>query len=349
MTTDVCAGAVWPRRADVRDAVAPLWHDGTLGMLQLTVDQVFAGELPEAFVSVLDEASAAGRLVGHGVMASPYTSPRDAVARGWIRRARAAVERWPVRWLTDHVGCARVGDWQAAPLPLPASRRLVSLVRDHLAWLADELQVPVGLENLALAASQADVLHQPDLVDAMLEPDGVLLLDLHNLWCGAHNQGLDPVALLERWPLHRVKQLHIAGGSWDGDLRRDTHDGPVPDEVWQLLPDALARCPNLEVVVWERLRGTVEAVAPLQAELRRLRAVVDEPGPVRAARGLPQAPPWPELDPVAVQQALYAAARADDRSQLEAVAPGWWVDERSWRAAVDVTQQWGRPVPVARP
>jgi uncharacterized protein (UPF0276 family) len=210
MTVEV--GVVWPRRSDVREALGPLVLDGTVPWLQLTVEHAFRGELTPGFTEPLDRASAAGRLVGHAVHASPLT-PRDRVAHDWLRRTRAVLERWPVRWLTDHFGCCRAGGWHAAPLPLPASTALVAAGRDHLAWIADALQVPVGLENLALALCRDDVLWQPDLVDAMVRPvGGLVLLDLHNLWCQAINFDLDPVALMERWPLDLVRQVHIAGG-----------------------------------------------------------------------------------------------------------------------------------------
>jgi uncharacterized protein (UPF0276 family) len=346
VTTEVLAGAVWPRRDDVRAVVAPRWRDGTVGALQLTVDQVFAGELPADFVAVLDEASAAGRLVGHGVMASPYTWPRDGVAVGWLQRAKQVLARWPVRFLVDHVGCCRVGDWHAAPLPLPASSRLVGIVVDHLSWLRDELGVPVGLENLALAASPDDVLLQPELVEAMLEPvDGVLLLDLHNLYCSAVNMGFDPLALMERWPLHRVRQIHVAGGRMQDGLRRDTHDGPVPEEVWELLPEAVARCEQLEVVVWERLRGQEVPAEALDAELLRLASTCAQPPTGRRPAALPPAPPWPQTDPVLAQQALFAAARSGDRALLQSAVPDWWTDDRTFATAVEVTARWGRAVP----
>lgn len=339
---------MWPRRDDVRAVVGPRVHDGTVRVLQLTVDQAFVGDLPPAFTEVLDAAAARGDLVGHGVMASPYTVPRDGVARGWLRRAREVLDRWPVRWLTDHLGCARAGGWQAAPLPLPASRALVDHVVDHLTWLREGLGVPVGLENLALAASVDDALHQPELLEAMLAPvDGVLLLDLHNLWCSAVNTGLEPLALLERYPLDRVVQLHIAGGTEGFGVRRDTHDGPVPDPVWALLPEALARCPRLEVVVWERLRGTVDDAGALDGELLRLAEALAAPGRASVAGPLPAAPPWPGTDPGVAQEVLFAAARARDPALREAGLPGFWRDARTWAVAEDVTARWGRSVPGA--
>lgn len=347
-------GVVWPRRSDVRDAFGPLWADGRIGVLQLTVEHAFRGELTPGFTEPLDAASARGDLVGHAVHASPVT-PRDAIAHDWMARTKRVLARWPVRWITDHFGCCRAAGWHAAPLPIPKTRAAVERVRDHLSWVEQELGVPAGLENLALAFGPDDVLAQPELVDAMLEPsDGVLLLDLHNLWCQAANFGLDPVSLLERWPLHRVRQLHVAGGRWEdlpgGRFRRDTHDGQVPEEVWALVPEAVARCPRLEVAVVERLRGTVGDVGALREEAVRLADVLGRPPVATPGHGgLPGAPPWRELDDVALQDALVRAARGQAGwDEVDRLAPGWAVDPRARAVAVDVTAKWGRPVPVGR-
>ena len=336
----IALGVDWSRSPDLVDTWHPLLPQ--IDALQLTVEQAFAPEPDPRWSEALDRCRFR---VGHGVMGSPFTVPRDALFDRWLERVQQVLVRWPVRWFIEHVGCSRAAGWQAAPMPLPASRALARTVADHLDHLADRLQVPVGLENLALAASIEDVWVQPELLDAMLQPvDGVLLLDLHNLWCQAVNHRLDPVDLLERYPLDRVKQLHVAGGTWadhpGGRLRRDTHDGPVPTEVFALLPEAIGRCANLELVVLERIGGTASAELP--AELDAVRALLDAP-----------AVPWTPREPTAtwrteppdVQHTLYRALREDQRAAVEAIAPGWWTDARSWQAGVELLHRWGRALP----
>ncbi len=359
----VALGVAWPKRGDVRESFRPLLQAHPETWLQLTVEQAFRGPLEASFTEPLDRAAQAGRLVGHAVFGSPFTTPPDRMSVDWLARTRAVLERWPVRFLTDHVGCCRSSGWMAAPLPLPASLALAEATAARLAEVREALEVPVGLENLALAVSADDVLLQPDLVEAMLAPvDGVLLLDLHNLWCQAVNFGFDPLALLGRWNLDRVRQIHIAGGRWmdhdSGRFRRDTHDGPVPADVWEMLPVALRRCPNLDVVVLERLRGTLDAAddqAALLGEAIRLQGVLAEldgdaqPGQTQIELGRRhldlERPAW-RSEPPTVHAEVFSAVRADDRAALEAVAPGWWVDDRAWAVARDVIERWGMAVPV---
>jgi len=63
-------------------------------------------------------------------------------------------------------------------------------------------------------------------------------------------------------------------------FRRDTHDGEVPEIVFQvLLPMALRLCPNIEVVILERLGETVRTqqdINLLQQDYKRMRSIVVE-------------------------------------------------------------------------
>jgi len=150
---------------------------------------------------------------------------------------------------------------------------------------------PVGLENLALAMGADDVADQGAFISAMLTPlgdQGVMLLDLHNLYCQIVNFSLSAEEAMKSYPLERVRAIHISGGSWctlacdphGRPFRRDTHDGDVPPEIIdELLPLALRSCPNLGVVILERLGETVRSerdAEQLREDFLRIRSVVDE-------------------------------------------------------------------------
>ncbi len=92
-----------------------------------------------------------------------------------------------------------------------------------------------------------------------------LLLDLHNLYANALNFGADPAELLLRFPLHRVRAVHLSGGKWitepvlndatDMDPRMrllDDHVHDVPDAVFDLLKLLAQHAPQQLDVIIER-------------------------------------------------------------------------------------------------
>lgn len=82
-----------------------------------------------------------------------------------------------------------------------------------------------------------------------------LLLDCAHLAIFQHLRGLDPLAGLDGFPLDRVVEMHVAGGTVrhvDGfEYIDDSHSpDPVP-ATWEIFEHAIARAPNLKAVVYE--------------------------------------------------------------------------------------------------
>ncbi len=257
---------------DFRLAVAPLLDEGKVAAIEWTPDAGWEPYVVPAWIErVLQFYGEAGRLYAHGFGFSPLTGGADATMARWLEQIRAEVGARRYQHVSEHLcfvrsGVARTGELaKAGPLPMPMTPRTIALGRARLEELARVTGLPVGLENLATSLSIRDALDQGAFLDALLGPvDGFVLLDVHNLFCQAATFELDPVALLESYPLARVREVHVSGGSWcetsvdpSRPVRRDTHDGDVPDEVFELLDAALARCPNLEVVFLERLGDTL--------------------------------------------------------------------------------------------
>lgn len=271
-------GVSWAHHPGFRAAVEPLLLEGAIEVVEWTVDAGFDREIAPSAAAVLSAFGEAGRLYGHGIGYSPLSAGRDDVARRWLASLRADGHRY-VR-LSEHFGFSTGGDVvSGAPLPVPYDPSFVAIGRDRMRRLADAAGVPVGLENLALAWSRGDALDQgPFLAELLDAVDGYLHLDLHNLWCQIVNFDLDPDELLSRYPLERVRVVHVSGGSWSGGLRRDTHDDRVPGEVWALLQTTLPQLAGCEAVFVERIEtsfdlpGASEACA---ADVRMALAIRD--------------------------------------------------------------------------
>jgi len=102
-----------------------------------------------------------------------------------------------------------------APLPVPYTSSAVKVAQCRLKQMKLASKVHVGLENLAFAFNITDVINQGKFIKEILEEvDGVLLLDLHNLYCQIENFNLNTNEILNTYPLQRVRAIHISGGSW---------------------------------------------------------------------------------------------------------------------------------------
>jgi hypothetical protein len=132
--------------------------------------------------------------------------------------------------------------------------------------------------------SEEDVKEQGDILERLASSvNGFLILDLHNLYCQAENFQISMRDLMNSYPLHLVKEIHISGGSWieaaNEMVRRDSHDGPVPSEVWDSLEFCLNRCPNLEYIILEQMNAslaTEEAMKLFQDDFRKAKGMAQE-------------------------------------------------------------------------
>ena len=264
-------------------AVLPLLEDGAFDALEYSFEIGWARPLPSWAEALLDHFAGADRLWGHGVTMSPLTDDSAGHHDRWLSRVEQECARRSFRGVSEHYGFMReAGLDGGAPLPPPPGAATVERGIRSLRRLAASTGAPVGLENLALALSPRDVWEQGPMLAAMLEAvDGYLVLDLHNLHCQVENFDVDPQAVLDTYPLDRVRCIHVSGGSWSDPVadgrarrfRRDTHDDAIPTPVVDLLPTALRRCPQVQTVIVERLGPTIRTDADALALHRDVESI----------------------------------------------------------------------------
>ena len=202
---------------------------------------------------------------------------------------------WPFVWHSEHLGFQTIAAEDGAtlevgvPLPLPATREAVELVAERAAAIVERYGVPFLLENPAYYIPPGALPHDPQIMDdigllsrIMAHSGCYQLLDLHNLYCNALNHRLDPFALIDRVPLDRVVEIHVAGGSWHDGFWMDGHNGRVPPPVWRLLEYTLLRAPNAAGVVFEVLDQFAARLGRevITEELQRARAIWERCHPV---------------------------------------------------------------------
>jgi len=241
----------------------PLLEEGKVGAIEWSFDALYnLPSIPDWFDAFLQVYGNAGRLIGHGVFFSLFSGRWSSAQTDWLQYLKKTCQRYAFDHITEHFGFMTGKDFHhGAPLNIPYTSNVLAIGTDRLKRIADTCERPVGLENLAFSYSPDDVKRHGEFLHRLLEPvNGFIILDLHNLYCQSHNFSIPLYELIHAYPLHKVREIHISGGSWEaattapaGKVRRDTHDGAVPPEVFAVLQTTMMQCPHLKYVVMEQL------------------------------------------------------------------------------------------------
>ncbi len=133
-------------------------------------------------------------------------------------------------------------------LPLPYTHRTLNRVADHITQVQDMLGRRMLLENPSsyLAFTETDW-DEVDFLTELARRTGCgLLLDVNNVHVSAVNRKTDARAVIDRFPLDLVEEIHLGGHDADTDedgspLLIDSHGHPVADPVWALYARAIAK------------------------------------------------------------------------------------------------------------
>lgn len=199
-----------------------------------------------------------------------------------LARLKALVERYRPQSLSEHLAWStHESGFLNDLLPLPYTKQTLERVSAHV----DEVQQTVGrrmlLENPSTYILFEDsTIDEIDFLDTIAERTGCgLLLDVNNVMVSVVNHQLDAFAYVDRFPVERVGEIHLAGydetvdGAGDR-LLIDAHNSTVADDVFSLYRHTIGRTgPVPTLIEWD---NDVPAFAVLLAEATRAEAVLDE-------------------------------------------------------------------------
>ena len=227
------------------------------------------------FGRILERAREAWPVVAHGLtMGFGALEPCDP---HYQRELRSFLKDLEVSWHSEHACFGSVdGVFAHDLLPLPFTEEAVRVVSQRIMEAQDALGLPVALENVSYyAAMGTDPLAEVDFLNEILSRTGaLLLLDVNNVYVNSQNFGFDPRIWIDRVPVERVVQMHVAGHLVREDgLRIDTHGEPVPEGVYTLLEHTLRRTGSKPILL-ERDNNIPPLEEQLE-ELRRLQEIVD--------------------------------------------------------------------------
>jgi uncharacterized protein (UPF0276 family) len=193
------------------------------------------------------------RLIAHGVSLSiGSTDPLDMDLLANLKRF---CDECDSPWFSDHLCFTMVDHVNLNDLiPLPFTMEAATHVAARARVVQDFLERPFLLENVTYyaAPSRSQMTEAQFITEILEQADCGLLLDVSNVILNSINQGYDAEAFLDAIPLHRARQLHLAGYEKHGDVLLDTHAKPVSDETWALYRRVIERIgPTASLVEWD--------------------------------------------------------------------------------------------------
>jgi uncharacterized protein (UPF0276 family) len=246
---------------------------------------------PEA-TALLERLAESRPVVAHSIGLSIGSA--HAFDREHVAQVRRWCERFRCPWHSDHLSYNRAehGDGSEVnvgmTLPVAHDEEMLDLLVPRVAEVQAANPRPFALENNVYYVSVAESpLDEPEFLNELSARTGCwLLLDLHNLYVNERNGGMKARAFLDALDLDRVIEVHVAGGGEHGGFYLDSHSGPTPRPVLELLARALGECPNLGGVTYELVGSWYEAMGAdgLERELAGLRELwrAARPAPVAA-------------------------------------------------------------------
>lgn len=282
--------------ADILQACYPLFEASKIEAIEWSFDALYKRRnIPDWFLQLLHAFASEGRLIGHGVFFSLFSGRWTYEQQAWLKHLSKVSSAFRFDHITEHFGFMTGADFHSgAPLSIPYTNTTLTIGSDRLARIYDTCSKPVGLENLAFSYDIDEVRRHGDFLNKLIAPvNGFIILDLHNLYCQLQNFAVNVDEIINLYPMDRVREIHISGGSWEDSIidkgrkiRRDTHDDAVPQEVFALLEYAIAKCPNLKFVILEQVGGalhTQQSRENFAADFLKMSAIV------KSAKGLSRA------------------------------------------------------------
>ena len=137
---------------DFWQAAQPLFDANEVEIVEWSFDIGWGRTLPNWLLSILNDFSDRGRLLGHGVSYSALDASNTGRQDQWLERLAAEVNQFHYQHISEHFGFMGGGNFHlAAPLPVPRTPASVAVGQARLMQLASVAQVPVGVLRIALA------------------------------------------------------------------------------------------------------------------------------------------------------------------------------------------------------
>ena len=216
----------------------------------ITENYLFFDGYPRQFLHKIRESYP---LVLHGVSLSigSLEPPR----KDYLLQLKKLIAEFEPLWISDHLCWTYHGTENSHDLlPVAFTRESLRRITAKVLQVQEFLGQKIYLENpSAYVDFAANEYSEQDFISELCKNAGCgLLLDLNNLVVNHYNLGYNAHNYLEQLKNCDVQQIHLAGHSIKEQVRIDTHDADISQEVLALLPHAKKLWPQANPMIeWD--------------------------------------------------------------------------------------------------
>ena len=165
-----------------------------------------------------------------------------------LTRLNELIDEYQPALVSEHLSWSSIdGVFLHDLLPLPMNRESVAHLVGRVEHVQEFLKRQILVENAStyLEFNHSDMTEW-DFVNDIAQRSGCkILCDVNNIYVNACNHSFDANDFIEGVSPELVGEIHLAGHTVkhfdEGDIRIDTHDQRVCDEVWELYWLAIQR------------------------------------------------------------------------------------------------------------
>lgn len=216
-------------------------------------------------------------LVLHGLDLSVGTPER--IDEGYCNKLETVINETNCHWFSDHISLTKIENIEVGHLmPISFNEENIELIVSKVKSLTKRISKPFLLENITYyyKIPNSNIAEEDFITQILNRADCGMLLDLNNLYLNSLNHCYDPYEFLNKLPLERVVEIHLAGGSYKENMHVDTHANAISKEVWELFDYVAKFVPFRGVVIerdanFEPFSGIIEEVKFAKSILKKYR------------------------------------------------------------------------------
>jgi uncharacterized protein len=229
--------------------------------------------MPKIFEKSFEEAVFSKPTIAHGLSLS--IGSVDKLNVKFVKEIKNFLDRYKIEHYSEHLSFSSLDGKQSYELlPLPMTKKMITIISDRVKEVEDILQRNLILENATYYFEPYSEMKEVDFINEVLEESGAkMLLDVNNVFVNASNHSFKSRKFIDEINKSKVAYMHIAGHYHDDefDMKIDSHGMDVCSGVWKLLEYTLKQ---IDAPVMLERDNNIPPLKELEIEYNQMKKIV---------------------------------------------------------------------------